>query len=527
MNRLLLTLIVFSAFDSGCTGTIDDVENNPDEILEQAVPDPEAESLGRITRSEYRQTLLVAFGPALVEELNFGLLPDDHRDGAFPSNRGRAINEEEAASYGRFAETVARISIEASLSPKDCDLEMEGCALASFEKLAAHFYRRQLQKSELDAYSPLLDVGKSEVDDFRLLLTALLQSPHFLYKPEGTTDAQPGTVIELSEDEVAIKLATFLWGGPPDSSLLEAAKNGKLRDEDELRAQATRMLDDPRSRNTFQQFLVNWLSLDAVYDNELDLEDGSSSVAELRDLFLEESTELFLRAIASEDEGSTVSQLLTSRWTYPSDALQAYYGMDSDELPANRSGILTRGAFLTAHVSDPDTTPIHRGKVIREQLFCQHLPAPPDVTDLADPSPDQSLRDQLQERTGVNGCVGCHRLMNPFGFAFSQFSETGEFRTMDREYVIDTSAEIVSTDVDGVVNGAIELSERLAESQEVIDCAAVQWLHYALGRSVNVHDEEAFSPALQEYREHGNIRELIISIAASPAFRLRRLPSED
>ena len=71
-------------------------------------------------------------------------------------------------------------------------------------------------------------------------------------------------MVRLDHYQNASQLSYFLWGSMPDATLFDAAKAGKLGTQAELEAQARRMLDDPKARDTVSEFVEQWLGLDQV-----------------------------------------------------------------------------------------------------------------------------------------------------------------------------------------------------------------------------------------------------------------------
>jgi len=64
--------------------------------------------------------------------------------------------------------------------------------------------------------------------------------------------------------------------------------------------------------------------------------------------------------------------------------------------PAQRGGLLTQGPFLATRAKFNQTSPVHRGKFVRERLFCV-TPAPPPAN-LAIRPPDLDPRLTTRER---------------------------------------------------------------------------------------------------------------------------------
>jgi hypothetical protein len=138
--------------------------------------------------------------------------------------------------------------------------------------------------------------------------------------------------------------------------------------------------------------------------------------------------------------------------------------------------------------------------------------------------PDRSEREQLEELTGVAPCNDCHQLMNPFGFGLDHFDAIGRHRTEIEGFPVDASGIIVATDFDGEFDGAVELAQRLAGSELVADCVARQWFRFALGRPEHELLDEDSLAALAEASATGDIREIIVALTLTDAFRYRPVP---
>ena len=86
----------------------------------------------------------------------------------------------------------------------------------------------------------------------------------------------------------------------------------------------------------------------------------------------------------------------------------------------------------------------------------------------------------------------------------------------------ETQGEVVGRDV-GEFDGPVDLAHRLAESQDVADCYAEQWMRFAQRRAVDGDDECVLDTVRESFSESGHdIRKLIVAIAATEAFRRRR-----
>src|SRR5690606_30696740 len=116
----------------------------------------------------------------------------------------------------------------------------------------------------------------------------------------------------------------------------------------------------------------------------------------------------------------TLVELLTANYTLVNADLAAYYGLSGPAgsafevvpLPEDYSGILTQGGLLAHHAHALSTSPVHRGKFIRENFFCQIPPPPPDDLVIQPPEldPNLSTRQRFAQHSEDPGCAGCHEL---------------------------------------------------------------------------------------------------------------------
>ena len=202
---------------------------------------------------------------------------------------------------------------------------------------------------------------------------------------------------------------------------------------------------------------------------------------------------------------------------------QGFTAGDQVAMPAERSGLLTQAAFLGTHAHGADSSVVHRGIAVRENILCQTIAPPPAdvmVTPLP-PTQGMTARDRFAAHEASDACAGCHSQMDPIGLAFENFDGTGAYRSMENGVVIDASGEIfdASNDLTGMFVGVPELSQKLAQSRYVADCVANQWFRFSLGRMESEDDACTLSTIHQGFATSGyNVRELLKSIVLSEAF---------
>ena len=69
-------------------------------------------------------------------------------------------------------------------------------------------------------------------------------------------------------------------------------------------------------------------------------------------------------------------------------------------------------------------------------------------------------------------------------------------------------------------DGAIEMSQMLADSEQVHRCYAKHWLEYSYGREVQSGDDLTVD-ALAKASHNGSVRDLILALTQTTAFRTR------
>ena len=225
-------------------------------------------------------------------------------------------------------------------------------------------------------------------------------------------------------------------------------------------------------------------------------------------------------------------ELVTADFTFVNQDLAALYGVappPGDDfvrvtLPAsqNRSGLLSTSAFLS-RFSHPDrNSPTRRGLFVKDILLCDPVdPPPPGVTTtLPEPSDEQvTLRQRLQQHMEDIKCAGCHLQMDPIGFALEHYDPIGNYRTEDNGLPVDSVVEDVLEL--GSFSSARELGLILREDPRLTLCMVKSMLRGALGHL----ETEGEAPALEDVHEAFSasgyrIQELLVELAASPAFRL-------
>jgi hypothetical protein len=427
------------------------------------------------------------------------------------------------------------------MAPCEVDIRGEACSTsvaAWIEDFGVRAYRRPLAPDEIDRLVLLFQdaalVESDPVGAAELVITAMLQSPSFLYRLEEGERA-PSGMRRATSYELASRLSFLIWGGMPDFALMESAATGAIHQPDELLYQAERMLDAPLARRAVLRFFDQWLRLEEVETRIASQGKDEEMFPDYRDAILpmlRHETEAFIETTLFEDQ-SGVDTLFTASWSMLNADLAEWYGLEGDDLPTGddferveldpeyHAGFLTHSGLLALYAKPDRSSPVHRGVWVRESILCQIPPPPPDVV----PEPpevdeNQTTRDRFAQHSEDPYCSGCHQLLDPIGLGFEHFDATGRYRATQRGLELDVTGEIVQGgDATGTFVGAVELAQLLAESDTVQQCFSTQWFRFGLGRVETDDDKCSMDGIHQRFQSSGyNMRELLLAQIQSDTF---------
>lgn len=493
-----------------------------------------ASPLQRLTRTEYDHTIADLLG---IDTHPARALPPDGLSGLFANNGATTVPSYAVEVYRDLAESLAATATADLPGLLPCDpaqIGEDACAAAFIEDFGRRAWRRPLDAAQVDRLLALYQQGRTEgsfTEGIGLVIEAVLQSPWFLYRIESGVPAAGEEAVALDGFELASRLSYFLWRSMPDDALLAAAEAGELDDPEAVEAQVRRMLDDPRAERALLTFFGELFALDTTASLYKDPELFDTYSPELA-ADMRTELELFVLSILRDGDGR-IDTLLGASHTFVNARLAALYGIDAPpgdgftrvELEPSRSrGLLTKPALMALSAHDQRTSPTLRGKLVRTRLLCQGLPPPPANVDSSVPAPGElSTREWVQQRLDNPSCATCHELMDLIGLGFEHFDAMGRYRAEEDGAAIDAHGLLVDTDVDGPFDGPSGLADKLVDSEQVGTCIAHEWFEFGMGRAPS-GDDACTTAALDESfasTDH-DITELMVAIATSPAFRLRR-----
>jgi hypothetical protein len=363
-------------------------------------------------------------------------------------------------------------------------------------------------------------------------LRLVLANPKFIFRTE--TSPATGTA-RVSDIELASRLSFFLWSSVPDDTLLTLAAQNRLSQPAVLAQQVQRMLADPKSRALVDNFASQWLMLRNLKGHIPTPGDFPNFDNELRQSFRRE-TEMFVESVIREDR--SVLDLLNADYTFVNERLARHYGIPNiygshfrrvTVKQEERRGLLGQGSILTVTSYPNRTSPVLRGKYILENILgTPPSPPPPNVdTTLEQKQGEEpkSVRALLEQHRSSPACAGCHRIMDPLGFALENFDGVGEWRVKEVGGLVDPTGQLGTG---APVDGPIGLRKAILKQPEMfVRTLTDKLMTYGLGRGVEHKDKPLVrgvvrDAAAQNYR----FSSIVLGIVKSAAFQMKKAQTD-
>ncbi len=488
-----------------------------------ATPSNRWATFRQLTRSEY-----VASAQALAETSVTAVdsLPADgetRHETAVTSNIGLKMDDQRFANFSTAAQRVAKATIANLMEKKHCVVSAArstgSCLNAWISNIGARAFRRPLSADELGALTTLNRSEPEPEAAAALVVEALALSPQFLFHVElGASTNQDR--VQLSPFELAARLSYFITGGPPSDALFNAAR-GNLLETDEQRGQWAKSLlaSEPGQKYQTDQVLA-WLGISNLERTEKSPVLFPEFTPALKAAMKGDAKRLVERELLSGAYG--LSEWLSSNRRYFDTELESFY---SGPNASRRIGPLMQPAWLSQHSAGRYTAPTKRGKFITERMLCQAVKLPPPgltIPPIREDDGTLTTRERFESHGLMPCAAGCHRLMDPLGFALESFDAIGRPRERENNKPVNTAGEIEIKDVVGPFNDAADLIGGIAKSTAFFDCVTEQWVERALSVPPRAEERCQTEEASDQLRSAGgSLESLIVSISRTAMFRTK------
>jgi len=418
------------------------------------------------------------------------------------------------------------------------DIECHKKFVTSFGRLA---WRRPLTDDEVAlmtgvAHGAAID---EKVNDFNkgvyYALTAFLQSPYFLYIVElGNDDAADPAKRRLTDLELLSRMSFFILSRTPDPAMLDEVEKNKLDTDDKVRALAETFVKLPDAKAALEGFYAEIFRLRElatdVTKNATLFPTWSTALGES----MKEETLHLLDDIVWK-RNTDARELFDADYTYVDSNLAALYGVSAPATPwtkvtlpaiQRRAGFLGQASFLARQSTATRTSATRRGLFIQSVLLCNEIPPPPvgvnTVLPENDPNKPMTLKQKLEQHEKDAQCGACHKRMDPVGFALENFDAIGAFRTTDNGLPIDSTATVEGI---GSFDSAKALGAILRNDERGAVCMMKNLFRNSMGHLETTGEKPALDALDESFgKSEYKIQELLVDIAASPAFQLVGAP---
>ncbi len=444
----------------------------------------------RLTPSQLLNTIQDALGtaamPSLPPPANVG-----YEDFSSIDQAAIGTTPEDAQAYSDLAVEVAgKVFAQAQSYPElaQCNPthSTDSCVAAALQTWALELWHRPLASDEQTNYVAVVAAAGENptalATGLMYALAGMLQSPNFLYIT-GIGETAPGGGYRLTTYELARRLAYALLDSGPDSELMAQATAATLFDDAALEAQIRRLLATSRGQNVH----ARWLA-DAWGVSKLNLSSKTTDAYPAwGPQLLADAQEEFRRTIVDVTTRDVdLREVLSGTRSFVTADLAAVYGLTAPStdwtsvaLPAERAGLMTSVATLSAVSHAETSTPIYRGVYVLEKLLCEELGSPPanaaTVTAQLDAmNGDRTNRARVNERAANPECHACHGNIDPTGMTFEGFDGIGA----QRPAPVDSAGGL-----DGVAYDAVPpLAAAVASHTLLPGCWARQVFSFSTGR---------------------------------------------
>ena len=512
-------------------------------------PQPGPAPLRRLNRTEYGATVR----DLLRIEINLGqILPDDGAGGEGFDNAAETLflSPLHAEKYLEVAQEALEYASKqprsraALFSDRPVEERRYGrrdepaipdppptteSAQAILGRFLPRAFRRPALEGELDRYVALYEAARQRGEPFDqsvlFAMRAVLVSPHFLFRLEEPNTSSEARLI--GSYEMASRLSYFLWASMPDQELFQAAAEGKLNQPEILREQATRMLRDRKTREMAESFIEQWLGTRELGRNVKPDRTTNRYTNEL-EWALKQEPVLFFQYILAEDR--PLLDLIDADYTFVDSKLARHYRLDLSDLKqqllkrdlpedSHRGGLLGMAGVLAVTSLPHRTSPVLRGKWVRETLLGSPPPPPPPNVPKLDEKQSaatpQSIRELLEQHRQDATCASCHAQIDPIGFGLENYDLLGRWRTEEAGRPVDAKGELPG----GIkFDGPQELKQVLFQRKDdVIRHLTTKLLGFALGRGLTLEDQCTVDEIVKkvkaaDYRSHILIAEIVCSV---------------
>lgn len=423
----------------------------------------------------------------------------------------QATTEAAIATAEHVEKHLARL---ANVKPEDPERPTK---LKAFAHLFAETaFRRRLSEEQKQLYvESHFKTAKTPEQAVKRVVLFALKSPHFLY-PDLRENEQ------VSDFDVASRLALALWDSIPDKKLFQAASEGKLHTREQVQAQAWRMISDARTKAKLHGFFHHWLDLEHAENTSKD----PNAFPGFNQEVLADLRESLLRFIDDVvwSEKSDYRELLRADYLLLNDRLAKFYGqtVQGGEFqrvsfdPNQRAGVVTHPYLLASMAYSKQTSPIHRGVFLTRNIVGISLKSPPMAVtfDESHFNPSLTMREKITELTRNSSCMSCHSTINPLGFSLENFDAIGRWRTKDNNKPVNATSELATEEGKNIrLTGPRDIVNYVADNPAGHRAFIRHLFHHTVKQQIPAYGPQVMDNLQRSFAANGcSIKQLLVEI---------------
>ena len=476
----------------------------------------------RLTSVQFDSAVKSLLPSYFVESIS-KTLPKDPTKNNFELAENLFVN---SANFPVFTDWIGKLAERVRKDPTafiNCKSENDSatCRTTQAEKFVVRAFRDDVDKATLKKF---MNFFTNQISKFGFehaagdLVEVVLNSPKFMFRQELATTSDG----KLSKPEL-ISQASFVLA---DSIPSAVDVNSNM----DVNAAIDKIVNSKNTRTKLRRFFFTWLEIKSPKDMKISTNifpKFSLSVA--KSLYADMKLTLGFALAKPEPR---LHDIIQTKESYPTSDLDFIYQTGRSDMtgdkpipfePKQRFGIFSHPAFL-ASISGPTTTRlIRRGVFMTRKVMCMPLgDAPPGLNVTIKESTRVTERKRVEDGTNQKACLGCHSVLDPFGFVMENYDATGSWRERDNGFPIDPRVTLdVLEEGPADFSSPVEAFKSMTGSSRFRQCFVRQLFRYYMEREEEESDDPVLRKMYEEMSSNDNLLGILKVLAQSSQFQSR------
>jgi len=488
--------------------------------------------VSRLTRTQLditTKTLLPAFYGTTTA---VSAVPPDPLQTNYEYAANLGFNAANFTPYQKWVDGIAAAVRAKPASLIDCSASNNSAACLQTEakKLVARAFRGGVPDAQVQRFADFYATSFAQVgaaDAAADLVSLLLMSPGYVFRDEVQTDV---TGFLMPPQRLANMTYTLADAPPETLGLSSAAPTASLQTSDAVQQTVDRILATPEARAKLLRFFMSWLEVRDADDFTIDPTAFPAFTPTVAAAAVEETRSFLAKQLSAA--APNLKSVTQSTQSFVTQSLAAIYGVRTasatnlvDLDPTQRLGIFTQPAVLASHSGPTTTRLVKRGVFFVRKVMCMPLGAPPQGVDTSIPATATGTeRDRVATVTAQAACVGCHAVINPFGFMQENYDAIGRWRTTDNGLPINAAIDVSFLDEGRLMTTTpVDALKGFTNSARFKQCFARQLFRFYMGRDELASDDPLLRTMFFDFANNDEqaIVKLLRTLGGAPAFSQR------